>query len=221
MWRNRDMTKVKEAVAYLIHHDARAKAFARYHEKMVLNERELCKPRQYGWNHSVLSTALAAMLQCHLRSTVPTFSGLYNRHVLLWLDSVIRKDKAYRNEYFFTQVGTSEADTQLLLNALRAFEPLRRIVVNELAVHQFSRTFGSMDNNSIGDYACEFNHALMKSAPEFSVEAGLHDALWDPERVVREQAMLNMFPKIMNNIVSRNQGYRDVFHDRILPAIVE
>ena len=33
--------------------------------------------------------------------------------------------------------------------------------------------------------------------------------------------MLNMFPKIMNNIVSLNQGDRDVFHDRILPALME
>jgi hypothetical protein len=110
LWRNSDMSKIKEAVAYLLLHDARAKAFARYHEEMVLNERELCQPREYGWRHSVLGTALAVML---------------------------------------------------------------------------------------------------------------HDALWDPERIVREQAMLNMFPKIMNNIVSPNQGDRDVFHDRILPALVE
>ena len=130
---------------------------------MVLNERELCQPREYGWRHSVLGTALAAMLQYHPRSNAPTFSGLYNRHVLLWLDSITRKDKGYRSTYSFTQVGTSPGDTQLLLNALRAFEPLRRIVVNELATHQFAHTLGGEHRNSIRDYACDFNQALMKS----------------------------------------------------------
>lgn len=115
----------------------------------------------------------------------------------------------------------SPGDIQLLLNALRAFEPLRRIVVNELATHQFTHTLGGEHRNSIRDYACDFNQALMKSTTESNVDVMLHDALWDPERIVREQAMLNMFPKIMNNIVSLNQGDRDVFHDRILPALVE
>ena len=109
----------------------------------------------------------------------------------------------------------------MLLNALRAFEPLRRIVVNELATHQFAHTLGGEHRNSIRDYACDFNQALMKSTTESNVDVMLHDALWDPERIVREQAMLDMFPKIMNNIVSLNPGDRDVFHDRILPALME